>query len=93
MNCIENFFCYIIVAVIQNGSYDKKYLVGQGNIGIKRIFPKYLFGGFISASKVKNDFSLKSSNQKIIFSIINLVNWQVNRLVKVGKYLFYLSKK
>jgi hypothetical protein len=37
--------------------YKKIYLIGQGFIGAKLIFPKYLFGGYIEAFKVKSDFS------------------------------------
>ena len=93
-----------IIPVTQNVSirweinfYDKKYFLGQGNIGAKLIFPKYLFWAYIGGLKVKSDFStyfsIESSNPKNIFCIINLVQWQVYRVEKVGKNLLYLSKK
>jgi hypothetical protein len=71
--------------------------IGQGNIGAKLIFPKYLFWAYIGGLKVKSDFSTyfskESSNPKNIFCIINLVQLQVYRVEKVGKNLLYLSKK
>jgi hypothetical protein len=46
-------------------------LLGQGNIGAKLIFPKYLFWAYIGVLKVKSDFSTyfskESSNPKNIF--------------------------
>ncbi len=51
----------------------------------------------LEASKVKSDFSvyfsIEKSYSKKVFCIINLVEWQVYRVEKVGIYWLYLSKK
>jgi hypothetical protein len=55
----------------------KILVIGQGNIGAKLIFPKYLFWAYIGGLKVKSVFStyfsIESSNPKKILCIINLV--------------------
>ena len=51
------------------------------------------FPGLKVKSVFSTYFSIESSNPKNIFCIINLVQWQVYRVEKVGIYWLYLSKK
>jgi len=74
-----------------------KYLLGSVYMRKKWIGQKKTLGGLPLGRKVKSDFStyfsIEKSYSKKVFCIINLVQWQVYRVEKVGIYWLYLSKK